>query len=371
MNPFFQRSLAMARKETLHITRDAWTLYVGLVLPLVLLVLFGFGVSFDLDHLPLAVVDHDHSPESRALVQSFTSAGEFVLAGRLDSAEDAPHALAAGQAIAVLTIPDGYARALARGETAAVGLLLDGADGQSAQQAITRADALARVASLQVARHRVQPALSAATWTRFNPAGRSALFLVPGLTAYVLALVAVLLTALSVAREWERGSMEQLFATPVRRGEILVGKLLPYMAMGIVQVLLVLTAGAWVFGVPTRGDLFTLGMASLLFMLGMLGQGVLISVITRNQMVATQAATMSSMLPSMLLSGFIFPVDNMPAFLRFISHLVPARYYIDVLRGVLLKGNGLAASLPELGMLAAFATLMMVASMARFPRKLA
>ena len=365
------RTAAMAHKETLHIARDAWTLYVGLVLPFVLLVLLGFGVSFDLDHLPLQVVDLDHSPESRALVEGFTAAGEFVLVGGLASADDAPAAFAAGQSMAVLTIPQGYARSLARGEATTVGLLLDGSDGQSAQQAITRADALARIASLKASGRRMVPPVTASSWTRFNPAGRSALFLVPGISAYVLALVAVLLTALSVAREWERGSMEQLFSTPVRRGEILVGKLIPYLCMGIVQVLLVLAGGAWIFGVPARGDLFTLGLASLLFMLGMLGQGVLVSVITRNQMVATQASTMTSMLPSMLLSGFIFPVDNMPWQLQGISQLVPARYYIDVLRGVLLKGNGLSESLYELAMLAAFATLMMGLSLARFHRKLA
>ncbi|MEZ4320023.1 MAG: ABC transporter permease [Myxococcota bacterium] len=371
MTVFLRRAAAMAHKETLHISRDAWTLYVGLVLPLVLLVLLGFGVSFDLDHMPLQVVDLDHSPESRALIEDFTAAGEFVLAGSLASGDEAAQAFAAKQSVAVLTIPEGYARALARSEVATVGLLLDGSDGQSAQQAVTRADALARIASLRSTGRAVVPPLAAATWTRFNPAGRSALFLVPGISAYVLALVAVLLTALSVAREWERGSMEQLFCTPVRRGEIIVGKLVPYLCMGIVQVLLVLAAGAWVFGVPARGDLFTLGLASLLFMLGMLGQGVLISIITRNQMVATQASTMTSMLPSMLLSGFIFPVDNMPLLLQGISHLVPARYYIDILRGVLLKGNGLSESLFELAMLVAFASLMMGLSLARFRRKLA
>lgn len=370
MRSFLIRVGALAHKEALHIARDPRTLYLGLVLPLVMLILFGYGVSFDMDHIPIAVVDQDQTADSRQLVSDWTASGEFDLVGTLSDPDQAANVFARGQTAAVLTIPEGYARTLARGEVATIGLQVDGADGQSAQQVLTRAEAYSRVSSARVRQIRVVP-VGASVWTRFNPAGRSALFLVPGVSAYVLALVAVLLTALSVAREWERGSMEQLFATPVGRLEIVVGKLLPYLAMGIVQVLLVLSAGAWVFGVPARGNLIVLGVASVLFMLGMLGQGLLISVITRNQMVATQAATLSSMLPSMMLSGFIFPVENMPWLLRMISNLVPARYYIDVLRGVLLKGNGLAQQWDSLLALAAFATLMVALSTHRFQRKLA
>ena len=168
--------------------------------------------------------------------------------------------------------------------------------------------------------------LGASIWTRFNPEGRSALFLVPGLIAYILAIVAVLLTSLTVAREWERGSMEQLFATPVGRLEIILGKLLPYLCIGLVAVLMVLTVGAWVFDVPVCGDLTVLAIGSFLFLIGMLGLGLLISVLARNQLVATQAAFLSSMLPTLLLSNFIFPVENMPTILQWLSRIIPARY---------------------------------------------
>jgi ABC-2 type transport system permease protein len=194
---------------------------------------------------------------------------------------------------------------------------------------------------------------------------------VPGLTAYVLAIVAVLLTSLTVAREWERGSMQQLFATPVSRLEIIVGKLLPYLALGIIAVLLVLASGAWVFDVPLRGDPMVLAVTSLLFLLGMLGQGLLISVITQNQMVATQVATMSSMLPSMLLSGFVFPIENMPLPLQAISHVVPARYFVDALRGVLLRGNGFPELWDDVLALAVFAVLVLVIATKRFRRVVA
>lgn len=378
MRRFWIRVGALASKETLHIRRDPLTLYIGLVLPLIMLLLFGFGIRFDIDHIPLAITDQDDTPQSRALIDLFSAGHEFERVGALDDPDQSAEAFGAGQAAVALTIPDGYATTLLRGGNAVVGLQIDAADASSAQQALARADAMAQLATARaVSDAGLLPAgnsalpLSARTWTRYNPAGTSALYLVPGVTAYVLALVAVLLTSLAVAREWERGSMEQLFATPVGRLEIVVGKLLPYLGMGTVQVLLVLCAGAWVFGVPTRGSLGVLALASLLFMLGMLGQGLLISVITRNQMVATQMSTMTSMLPSMLLSGFMFPIANMPWLLRVVSHIVPARYYIAILRGVLLKGNGFADLWGDLAMLAAFAAVMIGVSTARFQRKLA
>jgi ABC-2 type transport system permease protein len=363
---FITRVAAMAGKETLHIRRDPLTLWLG----------FGFGISFDLDHIPLAVVDQDNTTESRELRQLFTAGSEFIFAGALDNPDDALDAFGKSQAHAVLTIPEGYAAALSRGEDVQVGLILDAADANSAQQALARADAFAQLASAQAAQRRGldltgSMPVSARTWTRYNPAGRSALFLVPGVTAYVMALVSVLLTALAVSKEWEQGSMEQLFATPVRRSEIVVGKLLPYLGMGIIQVLLVLVAGTWIFGLPTNGNGLVVALGSLLFMVGMLGQGLLISIVARNQMVASLTAVMTAMLPSMLLSGFMFPVENMPFPLRMLSNMVPARYYIQVLRGTLLKDNGFAELAIPLVLLAAFATLMMVVSTVLFKRTLA
>jgi ABC-2 type transport system permease protein len=213
--------------------------------------------------------------------------------------------------------------------------------------------------------------IEARSWTRFNPEGRSAVYLVPGITALVLAIVAVLLTALTVSREWERGSMAQLFATPVGRLEIVLGKLLPYMLLGTLAVLLVLAVGSWVFNMPFRGSAPTLALVALLFISGMLGQGLLVSVVARNQMLATQMATLSSMLPSLLLSGFVFPIANMPKPLQLISMIIPARYFIDALRGVLLRGNGIAQLWPDAVALALFSAFMVLASTLRFRRTIA
>lgn len=366
------RTLAMAGKEVQHIRRDIRTLYLALAMPVLMLVLFGFGISFDVDHLELAVVDQDRSEASRELVRHFTAAQEFSVVQEAPSPEEAMRALRSGHAVAVLAVPHGFSEDVARG-SAQVQLLLDGADGNTATQALGKAQALAQVAAQRFAPAGASlpaPPLEVRVRTLFNPTGRSALYLVPGLASYLLAIVAVLITALTVAREWERGSMEQLFATPVGRLEIVVGKLLPYLGIGLLQVLLVITVGAWVFDVPLRGNLFTLGLAAVLFLIGMLGQGLLISVVTRSQVVATQMATMTSVLPSMLLSGFIFPIENLPLPLRLLSTLIPARYFVGTLRGVLLRGNGFVELWPQLVALTLFAALMLAAAMGRFQRRL-
>jgi len=372
------RIYAMADKEVRHVLRDPRTLYMALAMPALLLLLFGFGVSFDLDHLPVAFVDLDHTEASRTLRSRLVADDLFddlfEDAEALTTGADAERALVSGDALMVVVIGRGFSRELAAGGAPSVQLLIDGSDNASAVQARGRAEVAVRAIGLTVAdAPRAVPAsgIEARSFTRFNPEGRSAVFLVPGITAYVLAIVAVLLTALTVAREWERGSMAQLFATPVGRLEIVIGKLLPYLVLGMLAVLLVLAVGGWVFDVPFRGSAGTLALLSLLFLVGMLGQGLLISVLTQNQMVATQVATMSSMLPSLLLSGFVFPIDNMPMPLQWVSRVVPARYLVSGLRGVLLRGNDLGELWPEALLLALFGIVMLTLATARFKRTIA
>lgn len=368
------RIFALSDKEVRHVLRDPRTMYLALFMPVLLLLLFGFGVSFDLDHLPVAFVDHDHSEASRTLRQRLLADDLFDDAGELRLDREAEQALVEGKALVVVVIEAGFSRELSRSGSIAVQLLIDGSDNVSAVQARARAESAIRALTLELSKRgpeRPTPPLAARSFTRFNPAGESAVFLVPGIAAYVLAIVAVLLTALTVAREWERGSMLQLFATPVGRFEIVIGKLLPYLVLGALAVLLVLAVGGWVFDVPFRGSPVALAVLSLLFLAGMLGQGLLISVITRNQMVATQAATMSSMLPSLLLSGFVFPIENMPWVLQNLSRVVPARYFVAGLRGVLLRGNGLGELWPEAALLFLFAAIMVALATARFKRTLA
>ena len=370
---FLVRVGAMAAKEVLHIQRDPRTLYLALVMPALLLLLFGYGVSFDIDHTPLAIADADGSAESRALVNAFSQSTEFEIVAR-PGPEEAEALFRRGAAQVALVVRPGYGRDLARGEPGKAQLLVDGADANTANQILQKADAIARAESL---RHAAaaglsgSPPLEVRTWTRYNPEARSAVFLVPGMTAYLMAIGAVLLTALTVAGEWERGSMEQLFASPVGRFDIILGKLLPYLALGMLQLLLVVAVGATAFEVPIRGNLLLLFGLGLTFLVGMLGQGLLISVLSKNQLVATQAGVLSSLLPSLLLSGALFPIENMPGVLQAISRVVPARYLVHGLRGVLLKGSGPGLLWPDVAAMAVFALAILALATARFQRRVA
>jgi ABC-2 type transport system permease protein len=373
LRPLLLRTGAIAAKETLHIRRDPRTLYLALVMPLVLLLLFGYGVGFDLEDLPLAWVDPAPSASSRALQRAFAASGEFEVEGAAD-AQEAQRRFVRGRALGAVVLPGDYERRLLAGQDVQVQLLVDGADAVAANQVLAKADAIVRAASrarLGLEAQRERPPVQVKVWTLYNPEGRSALYMVPGLTAYLLAISAVLLTALAIAGEWERGSMEQLFASPVGRLEIVLGKLLPYLALGLLQLLLVLAFGATVFQVPLRGSLLLVFFAGLLFLLGMLGQGLLISVVTKNQLVATQAGALSALLPSMLLSGMIVPVENMPLPLQWFSYLVPARHLVQVLRGVLLKGNGLATLWPQLLAMLLFGLAVLALATRRFERRVA
>jgi ABC-2 type transport system permease protein len=375
--PRMRRSLirigAMASKETSHILRDPRTLYLALVMPVVLLFLFGYGFTFDLDRIPIAFADRDVTAQSRALSTAFTASREFERIADVDPA-DAERLFRRGEALAALVIPKGYGADLAAGRSTPLQLLVDGADTVVANQVLAKADAVVRAEARRFAgpdAAGVAPPIQVKVWTRYNPAGLSALFMVPGLVVYLLAISAVLLTALTVAGEWERGSMEQLFASPVGRLEIVLGKLLPYLVLGLFEFQLVLAFGVTAFDLPIRGSgplLFTVG---LVFLIGMLGQGLLISVVTRNQLVATQAGALSALLPSLLLSGMIFPLENMPVALQALSRIIPARYLLHALRGILLKGNGLAEVWPDLVALALFAVAILALSTARFKRRLA
>jgi ABC-2 type transport system permease protein len=364
---------AMASKETTHVLRDPRMLYLALVMPVVMLFLFGYGITSDLERIPIGIADLDKSDASRALARTLTSSGELSLAS--DAApEEADRTFRRGGAAAVLVIPARYAERLARRERISLQLLVDASDATTANQVLAKVDALVRAETRRLAgvsRSSARAPLSVKVWTRYNPAGRSALFMVPGLAALILALTSVLLTTLTVAGEWERGSMEQLFASPVSRLEIVVGKLIPYLVLGVLELLLVVAFGAAVFDVPIWGSPALLLLIGIFFLVGMLGQGLLVSVLTKNQLVATQVGLLSSLLPSLLLSGMVFPIENMPLPLQVISRAIPARYMVHALRGILLKGNGLDVLWPDLVAVVVFSVAVIALSTARFQRRLA
>jgi len=364
---------AMASKETIHILRDPRTLALALAMPVLMLFLFGYGVSVDLDRLPIAFADQDQSEASRALARAFEGSHEFHVVSHRAPAE-AEALFRDGSAVAALVVPRGYQEDLLKGRRTPVQLLVDGADPVVANQVLTKADGVVRAESQRLAGAafaRLEPPLQARVWTRYNPAARSALFMVPGLSAFLLAITAVMLTALAIAGEWERGSMEQLFASPVGRLEIVLGKLLPYLVLGLVELQLVLAFGAVAFDLPVRGPGWLILALGLVFLIGMLGQGLFISVVAKNQLVATQAGALSAMLPSIILSGMLFPIENMPLPLQLLSRLIPARYLVHGLRGVLLKGNGIDVLWPDLLAMTLFAVAIVTLATRRFERKLA
>jgi ABC-2 type transport system permease protein len=370
---FAARVMAISWKEILHIQRDPRTLVLALVMPVFMLILFGYGVSFDIDRVALSISDLDRTEASRQLARAFTEIHEFEPVGGADPA-DADTLFRRNRTRAILVIPQGFAKDLERGGPARAQLLLDAADPVTANQILTKSDAIALSESRRIAGAAgmsAAPPLQVRISTRYNPEARSAVYVVPGLAAYLMAITAVLLTALTVAGEWERGSMEQLFASPVTRLEIVLGKLLPYLGIGLVQLLLVIGVGTNVFDVPILGSPLLVILAGLLFLAGMLGQGLLISVVTRNQLVATQAGALSSLLPSLLLSGMLVPIDNMPVILQVISRVIPARYLVDALRQILLKGNGIQAIWGDLAAMAVFAVAIVALATRRFQRRIA
>jgi ABC-2 type transport system permease protein len=376
-----RRIAHIAAKETRHILRDFRTVYLALGIPLVLLLLFGYALTMDVIDIPAAVVDADKTAASRDLAAAFERTGFFSIAARIDDEAEIEGLFIRGVAKVAIVIPRGLARTLARGEKARVQILADGTDANSAAIAVGYSAALAQNRTMELA-SRALAALGASgarapkiaidvrSRNRFNPTLKSQWFMVPGLIALIMAMMSAMLMSLTVAREWERGTMEQLLATPVRPIEIVVGKLLPYFATGLLQLALITAAGVALFDVPLRGGLLPLFGVSSLFLVGALGQGLLVSIATRKQQLAMQISLLTSMLPSMLLSGFMSPIASMPELVRYISQIVPARYFLVVLRDLFLKGSPLTSLWPELAALAVFAVVMLAACAASFKSRI-
>jgi ABC-2 type transport system permease protein len=336
------RLFAMARKEVLQLRRDPRSLILAFLLPLALLVFFGYAISWDVSDIRLVVVDQDHGAKARELLDGFRASGRFTIVGRLERTADIGPLLDRGRALIALVIPPRFDADLGAGRTAVLQAIVDGSDANTATIALGYAQAIVQQFSTQALFQTRRLRLPVTTETRiwYNEELASRNMIVPGLVAVIMMIIAGLLTSLTIAREWERGTMEQLASTPVSRLEVLLGKLLPYLGIGLVDVALCSLLGVFIFHVPFRGNAFFLMGASFAFLVGTLGLGLLISAVARTQMLATQIGMIATFLPGFLLSGFMFPIDNMPLPLRVITYLVPARYFLVVTRGIFLKGVG-------------------------------
>lgn len=349
------RLVAVARKEWIQLRRDTRSMVLAFALPLMLLVFFGYAITFDVDDIRIAVLDDDATRESRDLVDALVASGYFTVAERVGAAREIDELLTRGDVLAVLTIPPGFAEDLAApGRPATAQLLLDGSDANTATIAMGLAGA---IVSEHGAGGGPAPPVRLESRTWYNPELQSRVTIVPGLIAVIMSMIAAMLTALTIAREWERGTMEQLASTPVTRVEVVLGKLLPYLVIGLFDVAVTVVAGKLLFGTPFNGSVLLLGALTVLFLVGALGLGIVISAVVKSQVLATQVAMVVTYLPALLLSGFMFDIASMPVVLEGVTYLVPARYFITVTRGIFLKGVGLSVLWPQTLLMLAYAVL--------------
>jgi len=376
MNP--RRVWAVARKEFIHILRDPRSLGMAIAIPMLLLLLFGYALTLDVDDVPMVVWDQSGSQTSREFISRFDGSRYFSIRGYVRNYPEVERAIDSGRALVALVIPTEFAGRIESGRPAPVQLIVDGSDSNTATVAMGYADVVALTYSQDVAIRAIQRLggprlhlpvdLRPRTW--FNPDMESKNYIIPGLIAVIMMVIAALLTSLTVAREWERGTMEQLISTPVKGRELILGKLLPYFAIGMLDVLLAVLMGEFLFQVPLRGNVALLfGMAAI-FLAGALSLGMVISIVTKSQLLASQLAMVLTFLPSFLLSGFMYAISNMPRPIQIMTHLIPARYFVALLKGIYLKGVGLEILAIEAGLLALFGVALVALANAKFRKKL-
>lgn len=371
------RLMSIIRKEFIQIFRDVRTLAIILVIPIVQLFLLGYSATSDIRNIPLAVLDQSQSPQSRALLDAYRAADYFRITYSVQSEAEIETLIASGKARAAIIIPPDYAQRLAE-SNAQVAIILDGSDPTNASTALSAAQLISQAHSTELLTKlfassglsmRVQPPVTVHTTVWYNPDMVSAYFMIPGVIGMILFAIAGILTATSVVRERERGTIEQLIVTPIRPWELIVGKLSPYLILGFLDTLEVLAIGHWWFGMPIRGDLGLILLLSMVFLITGLGMGLFASTVANTQQEAMLTVFMT-MLPSIFLSGFFFPLEAMPAFLRFFSYFVPLRYFLVIIRALLLKGVGLDMIQSNVILMTLFAVGIMTAAVMRFHKRL-
>ena len=358
----YRRTRAVFIKELRHIVRDRLSLALALAIPVMMLLLFGYALSLDVERIPTLVYDQDGTPASRELVRQFQGSRYFEIRGFASDYAEIERDIDRSRILLGIVVPRGFGGDISAGKTASVQLLMDGSDSNTSAIAKGYAESVVQIyaARVQVSSHAVQrsaPAVDARIRVWYNSSLRSRNYVVPGLIAVILMTMAGQLTSLTIAREWEMGAMEQLLSTPLRPSELVAGKMLAYFIVGLADAVIVLIIGVGVFSVPFRGSALLLGVSTCLFLCVVLFWGIFISCATRNQIQAFQLGMLTTFLPGMLLSGFMFSIDTMPAPLRALSYVVPARYFVVILKGLFLKGAGLGIIGNQILLLLLFAAL--------------
>jgi ABC-2 type transport system permease protein len=372
------RLLAVARKEVIQILRDSRSLMIVVIMPVTLMLLFGYGVNLDLKGLPVYVYDRDGSQQSQDLLKRFQASEYFTVARVVNGYPAIARALDDGHAKMAIVIPWDFSSRLANGTPVHVQALVDGTDDNTANVLIGYAQAVVEGYSadqqltwLRKHGQSIPPAgVSVQTRTWYNEDLESSAFIVPGVLALVMSVIGAFLTSLTIAREWERGSMEQLISTPVSAMEIMLGKLAPYFVLGMFDVIVCATIAIYWFHVPFRGSYVTLLIGSTLFLVVVLSLGFFISVLAKSQFAASQIALLVTFLPAFLLSGFLFPIEQMPVVLQWITRVLPARYYVSVLKQIFLKGTPTAMLSADLIPLCFFAFVLALLATNAFHKRL-
>jgi ABC-2 type transport system permease protein len=362
----------MFRKEFIQMRRDRLTLGIMTAVPVIQLLLFGFAIQTEVRHIPTVVLDESRTPESRDLIAAFENTGNFRIVSHVDGRDALDDWIARGDAQAGIAIPHDFPRDLARGTTATVQVVVDASDPLSSQAALAAAAGVAQMRNLAIlsaAAHRPLLPLETRVRPRYNPGLRSPNYIVPGLVGVILTITLVLVTAMAIVRERERGTLEQLIVTPITRTELMLGKIAPYVGVGLVQMTTVLLLGRFVFDVPLTGNVLLLYAVALVFVVASLALGLFISTLVRTQQQAMQAAFFF-VLPNILLSGFMFPRQAMPAVFQWIGAFLPLTHFLKVLRGILLKGVGVPELWREMLILVAFAAILIALSVRRFHKTL-
>jgi ABC-2 type transport system permease protein len=374
-----RRTWAVARKESLHIIRDWRSLVMGIAIPILLLLLFGYALTLDVDEVPLVVWDQSGTQASRDFISRFEGSPYFSLRPVVQTYAEIERAIDAGSALVALVIPVDFARDVGSGRVARAQAIVDGSDSNTATIVLGYLETVARTYNQDLAIEQAARAsgrtvtvpldLRSRVW--FNADMESKNYIIPGLIAVIMMVIAAMLTSLTVAREWETGTMEQVISTPLTGPELILGKLLPYFGIGMLDVLVAVLMGEFLFEVPLRGSVALLfGMAAV-FLAGALSLGMLISIVTKAQLLASQLAMVVTFLPAFLLSGFMYDISNMPKAIQAITHVVPARYFVSLLKGIYLKGIGLELLMMEAALLAAFGLIVLLAANLAFKKKMA
>ncbi len=374
-----RRTRAVARKEFLHVLRDPRSLVMALALPFLMILLFGYALTLDVDRIPTIVYDADQSPESRELVSRFQGSRYFEMLDSVDAYAAIERKIDRDECMLGLVIPKDYARDLLSGRAPQVQLLFDGSDSNTASIALGYANGIVQPLALEMRARALNQLrggslavpVSAQLRIWYNSQLKSKNYIVPGLIGLILMIIGALMTSLTLAREWEMGTMEQLLSTPLRPAEIALGKMSAYFALGLIDMLLTIVVGVGIFRVPQNGSYILLAATGCLFLIGSLFWGIFVSSLTRSQLVAYQLAMVSSFLPAFLLSGFVFAIENMPLPIQVITHVFPTRYFVTILKGIFLRGVGMEVLYAEVALLIVYAGLVFLAAVRKLNQKVA